>query len=185
MLGLRKEKLDYKKARETERFERKRKKSMDIELHNLTHKRQKKEPIDKTVWPLKQKTLRAIQKYRRYKLSVRATDGARIFLVDKQVWVKLSKNVHGGHVYWQKNFCWMAFDENNIRPIHYMTNKLQFDKVADRKVNLPKEIQEYLEEKSKDKLEKRANRDRKFYQEKLDYYTPLIEIEKKRLNVNQ
>lgn len=181
MLWLRKEKLQLKQAKEIERYERKRKKLMDIELHNLTHKRQKKEPIDKTVWPLKQKALRAIQKYRKYKLSVRATDGARIFLVDKQVWVKLSRNVHWGHVYWQKNFCWLAFEEENIRPIHYITNKTQCDQVAEWKINLPKEIQEYLKTKSEDKSEKRATRDRKFYQGIIDHYEPLIEIEEKRL----
>jgi hypothetical protein len=49
MLGLRKDKLEARKQKEIERYEKKRKKSMEIELHNLTHKRQRKEPVDKTV----------------------------------------------------------------------------------------------------------------------------------------
>lgn len=73
MLGLRKEKLDYKKARELERYEKKRKKLMEIELHNLTHKRQRKEPVDKTVSKLKKKALSEIQKYCKYKRAVRST----------------------------------------------------------------------------------------------------------------
>ena len=73
MLGLRKEKLEAKKQREIERYERKRKKSMEIELHNLTHKRQRKEPVDKTVGKLKKKALAEIQKYCKYKRAVWST----------------------------------------------------------------------------------------------------------------
>ena len=63
MINLRKEKLEFKKAKEIERFESKRKKSMDIELHNLNNKRQRKQPTDQTVSKVKAKALTEIQKY--------------------------------------------------------------------------------------------------------------------------
>jgi|GEM_PF-4654622 len=70
MINLRKNKLEYKKARELERIENKRKKLMDIEIRNFTHKRQKKIPIDKTKAKIKREALTAIQRYRKLKQSV-------------------------------------------------------------------------------------------------------------------
>ena len=73
MINLRKNKLEYKKARELERIENKRKKLMDIEIRNFTHKRQKKIPIDKTISKIKKEALTAIQRYRKLKQSVYST----------------------------------------------------------------------------------------------------------------
>jgi hypothetical protein len=73
MLGLRKEKLEARKQKEIDRYEKKRKKSMEIELHNLTSKRKRKEPVDKTVSKLKAKALAEIQKYCKYKRAVWST----------------------------------------------------------------------------------------------------------------
>jgi hypothetical protein len=74
MLLNRKEKLEAKKQREIARYESKWKKSMDRELYNLTHKRQKKEPIDKTVVKFKTKALAEIQKYAKLSRSVWSTE---------------------------------------------------------------------------------------------------------------
>lgn len=46
---------------------------MEIELHNLTSKRKRKEPVDKTIGKLKTKALAEIQKYCKYKRAVRST----------------------------------------------------------------------------------------------------------------
>jgi hypothetical protein len=46
---------------------------MEIELHNLTSKRKRKEPVDKTVSKLKAKALAEIQKYCKYKRAVWST----------------------------------------------------------------------------------------------------------------
>jgi len=181
MINLRKNKLEYKKARELERIENKRKKLMDIEIRNFTHKRQKKIPIDKTKAKIKREALTAIQRYRKLKQSVYSAQWTMIYLMDKLMLVKLDRNVHWWHVYSQKNYPQLAFVENNIRPIHYITNKIQCDTTAERKKNLPNDIQKELEEISLNKKEKRSERDRNFYQWILDYYLPLIEIEEKRL----
>ena len=63
MLNLRKEKLEQRKSKELMRIENKWKKLMDIELHNLTSKRQKKIPVDKTIGKVKSKALTEIQLY--------------------------------------------------------------------------------------------------------------------------
>ena len=63
MINLRKEKLEFKKSKEIERFKKRRKKAMETELHNLTHKRQRKQPKDQTVSKVKAKALTEIQKY--------------------------------------------------------------------------------------------------------------------------
>jgi hypothetical protein len=47
---------------------------MEIELHNLTHKRQRKEPVDKTVSKLKAKALSEIQRYAKLSRAVWSTE---------------------------------------------------------------------------------------------------------------
>lgn len=184
MLGLRKEKLEYKKAREIERIENKWKKCMERDLHNLTHKRQRKEPVDKTIGKLKAKALTAIQRYAKLKRAIWSTKWPMIFLVDKMKRVELNKTVHWWHCYPQSNYRWMMFNIRNILPISSRWNKKQLDTIGDRIVNLPKEEQEYLKEKSKEKKsEKRNMRDRKFYQEIIEKYEALNKVEEERLGI--
>lgn len=184
MINLRKEKLEARKQREIEKFERKWKKAMERELYNLTHKRQKKEPKDKSVAKVKKEALRLVQRYAKLKRAVWSTEWPMIFLVDKMKWVMLDRNVHWGHCYWQKNHPWLAFDLENIRPIHYITNRTQNDQDAERIKNLPKETQDYLNEKKEDKTAKRKDRDRRFYEEIIEQYKPLVEAEEIRLWIN-
>ena len=73
----------------------------------------------------------------------------------------------------------------NIRPIHYITNRTQSDQDAQWIVNLPKEVQEYLKEKSKNKSEKRSERNRQFYEAIIEKYTKLVKIEEERLAINK
>ena len=185
MLLNRKEKLEAKKQREIARYESKWKKAMERELHNLTHKRQRKEPVDKRVGKLKAKALSLIQRYAKLSRAIRSTEWPKIFLVDKQKRVNLNKNVHWWHCFWQKNHPQLAFEVRNIRPIHYITNRTQSDQDAQWIVNLPKEDQEYLKEKSKNKSEKRSERNRQFYEAIIEKYTKLVEIEEERLAINK
>lgn len=181
MLGLRKEKLENKKARELERAEKRLKKLMEIELHNLTNKRQKKIPEDKTIKICKKNALAEIQRYAKLSRAVWSTEWPMIFLVDKMKRVPLDKNVHGWHCYPQSNYAGLAFCVDNIRPISWMWNKKQLDMVGLWVNNLPKDIQEELEIRSQDKTEKRSMRDRKFYQEIIEKYQELNRIEEIRL----
>lgn len=183
MLGLRKEKLDYKKARELERYEKKRKKLMEIELHNLTHKRQRKEPVDKTVSKLKKKALSEIQKYCKYKRAVRSTKWPIVQLFDTLEWVKLDKKVHWGHLFPQSNYRWMMFDELNIYPISSWGNRKQLDTVGERINNIPKDNLVYIVERSKNKVSiiyTRAD-----YEAIIEKYKELNRIEEKRLAIDK
>jgi hypothetical protein len=47
---------------------------MEIELHNLTNKRKRKEPIDKTVGKRKEKALSEIQRYAKLSRAVWSTE---------------------------------------------------------------------------------------------------------------
>ena len=103
----------------------------------------------------KQKALKEIQKYSKLSRAVYSTEWPKVFLTDKLVWVKLTSTVNGWHVYSQKNYPQLAFDERNIRPISSQENRRQGDTTAERKVNIPREDREYIEERSKDKSMKR------------------------------
>jgi hypothetical protein len=151
MLGLRKEKLEARKQKEIDRYEKKRKKSMEIELHNLTSKRKRKEPVDKTVSKLKAKALAEIQKYCKYKRAVWSTKWPMVRLFDTMQWVKLDKKVHWGHLFPQSNYRWMMFDELNIYPISSWGNRKQLDTVGERINNIPKDNLVYIVERSKNK----------------------------------
>ena len=74
MINLRKEKLEIRKQKELSRIENKRKKMMDIELHNLTNKRQRKPLEDKSVGKRKKKALAEIQKYAKLSKAVWTKD---------------------------------------------------------------------------------------------------------------
>jgi hypothetical protein len=63
MIELRKEKLEEKKQREWMRSYNKFTRLRNIELHNLTSKRKRKIPEDKTIGKVKTKALAEIQKY--------------------------------------------------------------------------------------------------------------------------
>jgi hypothetical protein len=63
MIELRKDKLESKKEKESQRVYNKYSKLRDIEIHNLTSKRQKKIPVDKTIGKVKSKALKEIQLY--------------------------------------------------------------------------------------------------------------------------
>lgn len=177
MLGLRKEKLEYKKAREIEKFETKSKKSMDRELHNLTHKRQRKEPEDKTVGKRKAKALAEAQLYSKLSRAFFIGKELVIRLADKQTVVNLldkegniRSDIQGWHCYPQKNYSQLAFDIKNIRPITKWTNWRQADTIGERKKNLPLETQIYLEEKSQ---EPKPLRDGIWYREQYEKYKTL------------
>ena len=210
MIRLRSEKLELKRTKELNRFLKKWEKGKKYAIKQLkeklkiqknkeinkliaTGKTKKKKIRDTTIKYLdlpkeetsmrilKKKALAAIQKYAKLSRAVWSTKWPMIYLIDHQKWVKLSKNVHGWHVYWQNNNPGMAFLVDNIRPIHYITNKTQCDQVAERKKNLPTETQTYLENTSKDKSIKREHRTREFYQLVIAEYTSKNTIEEQRL----
>jgi hypothetical protein len=181
MLGLRKEKLEARKQKEIDRYEKKRKKSMEIELHNLTSKRKRKEPVDKTVSKLKAKALAEIQKYCKYKRAVWSTKWPMVQLFDTMQWVKLDKKVHWWHLFPQSNYRWMMFDELNIYPISSWGNRKQLDTVGERINNIPKDNLVYIVERSKNKesiIYTRAD-----YEAIIEKYKDLNRIEEKRLAI--
>lgn len=183
MLGLRKEKLEARKQKEIDRFERKWKKSMEIELHNLTSKRKRKEPIDKTVSKLKKKALAEIQKYCKYKRAVWSTKWPMVQLFDTGKWVKLDKKVHWWHCYSKGRYHWMMFDELNIYPISSWGNRKQLDTVGERINNIPKDNLVYIVERSKQKesiIYTRAD-----YEAIIEKYKELNKIEEKRLAIDK
>ena len=181
MLWLRKEKLEAKKQREINRFESKWKKSMERELHNLTHKRQRKEPVDKSVGKLKAKALTLIQRYRKLKYSVYTTKGIYVLLFDTGKRVPLDKNVHWWHCFSKGRYRWMMFDERNIYPISSWGNKQQLDNTGERIINIPKEDRDYLKKLSKKKQSIIYTRN--YYEEIIEKYTKLVEIEEIRLSI--
>lgn len=183
MLWLRKEKLEAKKQREIARFESKWKKSMERELHNLTHKRQRKEPVDKSVGKLKYKALKLIQRYRKLKYSVYTTNGIYVLLFDTGKRVPLDKNVHWWHCFSKWRYRWMMFDERNIYPISSWGNKQQLDNTGERIINIPKEDRYYLKKLSKKKQS--IIYTRSDYEEIIEKYTKLVEIEEERLAINK
>jgi hypothetical protein len=67
MIELRKDKLESKKEKECQRVYNKFSKLRDIELHNLTAKRKRKIPEDKTIGKVKAKALSKIQEYSKLK----------------------------------------------------------------------------------------------------------------------
>ena len=95
MINLRKEKLEERKEKELVRFERKRKKSMEIEIHNINNKRQRKQPKDKTVSDVKKKALTEIQKYAKLSRAYRSGDLIYVRLMDTLDVVVLNKKVNG------------------------------------------------------------------------------------------
>lgn len=183
MLGLRKEKLEARKQKEIERYEKKRKKLMEIELHNLTHKRKRKEPIDKTVSKLKAKALAAIQKYCKYKRAVWSTKWPMVQLFDTMQWVKLDKKVHWWHLFPQSNYRWMMFDELNIYPISSWGNRKQLDTVGERINNIPKDNLVYIVERSKQK--ESIIYTRSDYEAIIEKYKELNRIEEIRLAIDK
>ena len=132
---------------------------------------------------LKKKALAAIQKYAKLSRAVWSTKWPMVYLIDQEKWVKLSKNVHGWHVYSKWRFSQMMFFENNIRPISNRWNKQQLDTTAEWRTNLPLEIQLELEAMSKNKLNKHIIHDSSFYQEIINKYDALNEIEENRLQI--
>lgn len=184
MIELRKDKLEAKKEKECQRVYNKFSKLRDIELHNLTSKRQKKIPEDKTIWKVKSKALKEIQKYAKLSRAYIFWWVIMIFLYDKQISVVLDKKVNWWHVFSQRNYPQLAFDIRNIRPISSWGNRKQLDTTAERIVNIPDKDQEYLKQKSIKKLDKNTIRDRKFYIEIIEKYKKLNEIEEKRLLIS-
>ena len=79
----------------------------------------------------------------------------------------------------------MAFEINNIWPISSWGNKMQGDQIAQWKENLHPSIQDELWEMSQNKEAKNQLRDHKFYQEIIDKYKTLNQIEEKRLGIKQ
>lgn len=183
MIELRKDKLEEKKQREWIRSYNKFNRLRDIELHNLTAKRKRKIPEDKTVGKVKTKALAEIQKYAKLSRAFRTDKWIMIVVYDTMNQVPLDWNVNGGHVYSQKNYPQLAFEEQNIWPITKRWNKKQLDTTAEWKKNLPLNTQNYLEERSKDKSGKNELRDRAFYEEIIAKYKKLNENELLRLNI--
>jgi len=183
MLDLRKEKLEDKKKKELDRFKRKYQKLMEIELHNLTHKRKRSIPKDKTKSKDKAKALKEIQKYSKLVRAKKTDKWIMVFVIDKQKRVPLDKKVNWWHCYPQSNFAQLAFDIDNIRPITSRWNKQQLDNIWEWKKYLPKEIQEKLEKKSKNKWLKWSMRDKNFYLQIIKTYKELNSKEEKRLGI--
>jgi len=183
MIWLRQMKLEAKKEKEKcralDRFYR----LMDIELHNLTAKRKRKIPEDKTIGKVKAKALSKIQEYCKLKRAVIIDGIIKIYVYDTMQFVVLDKKVNWWHVYSQRNYWNLAFLEDNIRPITSWGNRKQLDTTAEWRINLPKLIQRRLESKAMDKLDKNELRDRNFYLWIIEKYSALIEKEKFRLGI--
>ena len=180
MINLRKEKLEFKKSKEIERFEKRRKKAMETELHNLTHKRQRKQPKDQTVSKVKAKALTEIQKYTKLSRAVLTDNWIVIQVMDKMEQVPLDSKVNGWHVYSQRNYPNLAFDIKNIRPITSWWNRKQLDTTGERIVNLPIKIQKYLIKRSNEPKKKQI-RNRAFYEWIIEQYKALNRVEEIRL----
>jgi hypothetical protein len=208
MLGLRKEKLEARKQKEIDRYEKKRKKLMDYEIKRMkerekineakkinkaikqwttrkrklrdTTKKLEKPAFVKSIPKLKKEALEEIQRYAKLSRSVWSTEWPRVFLVDKLERVPL-KWVNGWHCYPQSNYAQLAFNLNNIRPISSIWNRKQLDTIWERKKNLPKEVIEKLDIEAENKTVKRSMRDRKFYEAIIEKYKELNKVEEKRL----
>jgi len=135
---------------------------------------------------MKDKALEEIQRYAKLSRAGITSDWVFINIWDKSTpaIVELTKHVNWWHVYGQKNFPHMAFEIDNIRPISWFSNKMQGDQIAQWKVNLPMDIQNRLEILAADKESKNQIRDHKFFQDIIDKYKALNEIEYKRLGLN-
>mgnify|MGYP007049864496 CR=1 FL=1 len=131
----------------------------------------------------KAKALKEIQKYSKLVRAKKTDKWIMVFVIDKQKRVPLDKKVNWWHCYPQSNFAQLAFDIDNIRPITSRWNKQQLDNIWEWKKYLPKEIQEKLEKKSKNKWLKWSMRDKNFYLQIIKTYKELNSKEEKRLGI--
>lgn len=134
-----------------------------------------------TLSKMKNKALSEIQLYAKLIRAWTEMWLPTVYLVDKKAATHISQSVNWWHVYGQRNYPHMAFEIDNIRPISWFSNKMQGDQIAQWKVNLPEDIQDKLQAMSDNKSAKNELRNHTFYQNIIDKYKKLNEIEQKRL----